>query len=324
MKVAIVGATGETGSVIVKGLLESTTPKYEVTALTRASSLQKPGVLALASKGVNVVAVDLAGAEEDLAKVLVGIDVVISTIYGGSVMAEIPLINASKAAGVKRYLPCFFATVVPPKGKEDVLNHIKKVNLPYTVVDVGWWYQVTLPRLPSGRIDYAVMETSDIIAGDGNVPMAVTDLRDVGKYVARIISDPRTLNKMVFAYSEIFTYSQMYDLMEKLSGEKLHRKYATAEEIKAQIQAAEEPLPAPDSVEFVGLSQLQYWYSSGVRGDNSPEYARYLGYLLAKDLYPEFKGTTLEAYATEVMGGKGKRVYGNLVGLPTVNTVEKV
>lgn len=28
MKVAIVGATGETGSVIVKGLLESTTPKY--------------------------------------------------------------------------------------------------------------------------------------------------------------------------------------------------------------------------------------------------------------------------------------------------------
>lgn len=105
------------------------------------------------------------------------------------------------------------------------MNHIKKVNLPYTVVDVGWWYQVTLPRLPSGRIDYAVMETSDIIAGDGNVPMAVTDLRDVGKYVARIISDPRTLNKMVFAYSEIFTYSQMYDLMEKLSGEKLHRKY---------------------------------------------------------------------------------------------------
>lgn len=77
---------------------------------------------------MNVVAVDLAGAEEDLAKVLVGIDVVISTIYGGSVMAEIPLINASKAAGVKRYLPCFFATVVPPKGvlllRDMVQNHI--------------------------------------------------------------------------------------------------------------------------------------------------------------------------------------------------------
>ena len=61
-------------------------------------------------------AVDLAGAQKELEKVLVGIDVVISTIYGGSVMAEIPLINASKAAGVKRYLPCFFATVAPPKG----------------------------------------------------------------------------------------------------------------------------------------------------------------------------------------------------------------
>lgn len=111
--------------------------------------------------------------------------------------------------------------------KEDVLNHIKWIHLPYTVVDVGWWYQVNLPRLPSGRIDYAVMETADGIAGDGNVPFALTDLRDVGKYVARIISDPRTLNRMVLAYNEVLTHNQMYDLMEKLSGEKLDRRYVS-------------------------------------------------------------------------------------------------
>lgn len=105
------------------------------------------------------------------------------------------------------------------------MNHIKYMKLPYTVVDVGWWYQVTLPRLPSGRIDYAVMETSDGIAGDGNVPIALTDLRDIGTYVKHIISDPRTLNRMVFAYNEVLTHNQMYDLMESLSGEILERKY---------------------------------------------------------------------------------------------------
>ena len=137
IKVAIVGATGQTGSVIVQALLESTAPKYvstalfagtilivevladnyqEVMVLTRPSSLQKPAVLELAKQGVHIVSADLAGPQEALEKTLLGVDVVISTIYGGNLMEEIPLANASKSAGVKRYLPCFFATVAPPKG----------------------------------------------------------------------------------------------------------------------------------------------------------------------------------------------------------------
>lgn len=108
-----------------------------------------------------------------------------------------------------------------------MLNYAKKLNLPYTVIDVGWWYQVTLPRLPSGRIDYAVMETMDGIAGEGNVPFAITDVRDIGKYVARIIVDPRTVNRMVLAYNEVRTHNQLYDLLESLSGEKMERKFVS-------------------------------------------------------------------------------------------------
>lgn len=109
-----------------------------------------------------------------------------------------------------------------------MLNHIKNIFLPYTVIDVGWWYQVNLPRLPSGRIDYVAMETTDGIAGDGDVPFALTDLLDIGRYVARIIADPRTLNRMVFAYNELVTHSQLYDLLEEISGEKLERRYVRA------------------------------------------------------------------------------------------------
>ncbi|KAK7178049.1 isoflavone reductase family protein [Paraphaeosphaeria sporulosa] len=207
--------------------------------------------------------------------------------------------------------------------KEDVLNHIKKIKLPYTVVDIGWGYQVNLPRLPSGRIDYAVMNFSDGIDGNGDVPIAFTDLRDIGIYVTHIISDPRTLNRMVFAYNEIYTQNQLYDMLERLSGETLECKYVTAEELADRIDALEATQPAPDSIDFVTLTMLQCRYSCGIRGDNTPEYAQYLGYLLAEDLYPDFKGVTFERYAQEVIEGKGRRVYEHLMDLPSIKAMNE-
>jgi hypothetical protein len=68
---------------------------------------------------------------------------------------------------------------------------------------------------------------NDEIIGDGLRPSAITDLRDIGKYVARIIADPRTLNKMVFAYGTVKTPAEIYSTMEELSGERLERKYVS-------------------------------------------------------------------------------------------------
>lgn len=61
--------------------------------------------------------------------------------------------------------------------------------------------------------------------GDGAVPSAVTDSRDIGRYVAKIIADPRTLNKSVFAYSEVLTQREIFQIMEEASGEKLDYNY---------------------------------------------------------------------------------------------------
>lgn len=65
------------------------------------------------------------------------------------------------------------------------------------------------------------------IVGDGTTPTATTDLRDVGRYVARIIVDDRTLNKMVFAYNTVVTQNQIYDLLEEISEEKVVRNYVS-------------------------------------------------------------------------------------------------
>ena len=57
------------------------------------------------------------------------------------------------------------------------------------------------------------------------------------------------------------------------------------------------------------LSSLQYQYSKYVRGDNTPEYAQYLGYLGAAELYPDFVPLTFRGYLQEVLDGRGYRPY---------------
>ncbi|KAF7515341.1 hypothetical protein PCG10_003382 [Penicillium crustosum] len=156
------------------------------------------------------------------------------------------------------------------------------------------------------------METMDGIAGEGNVPFAITDVRDIGKYVARIIVDPRTVNRMVLAYNEVRTHNQLYDLLESLSGEKMERKFVPVDAIRSSISEIEATNPSADSAEFVTLCQYQYWYSCCVRGDNTPTYAKYLGYLTTKELYPDAEWISLESYVQEVLDGKAKRVYEHL------------
>lgn len=51
----------------------------------------------------------------------------------------------------------------------------------------------------------------------------------------------------------------------------------------------------------------------GLRKDNTPEYAQYLGYLDAKELYPDLEVTSLEAYCREVLSGKATPVYQRMV-----------
>lgn len=81
--------------------------------MVRPSSVEKPRVKDLKARSIHVVSADLQGPQDELINILKGIDVVISAIHYQSLSDEIPLSIAAKAAGVKRYVPCFFATVAP-------------------------------------------------------------------------------------------------------------------------------------------------------------------------------------------------------------------
>ncbi|KAK1466241.1 isoflavone reductase [Colletotrichum cuscutae] len=271
MKVALIVGTGETGSIIVNALLKSDIPALKIIAIVRSASERKPDVVALEKRGVAVAVVDLEGPRAELVDVLEGADVLISTIHVSALGSQIPLADAAKAAGVKRFVPCFFATVAPAKAvltlrqlKEEALLHAKKIRLPYTVIDVGWWYQLSIPRLPSGCIDSATPLPVDFIAGDGNTLSALTDM--------------------------------------------------SAEAMENAIAAESLTADAIEKSAFDNRMKIfyEYWYSMGVRGDNTLEYAEFLGYIDGTKLYPDFQPITFEAFLKELLDGRSVAIYRTL------------
>ncbi|KAK4503395.1 hypothetical protein PRZ48_004310 [Zasmidium cellare] len=312
LRVGLIGASGETGTSIVNGLLEAN--KFDLIALTRPSSLTKPINKALESRGISLRPFDLTSPQPDLVASLKDLDVLISSLPPHDLLSPIPLITAAKTAGIKRFLPCAYAPVIPPGGihiiidqKEKVYQHMKQLRLPFTIVDIGWWFQLCVPRLPSGRSDYVQLTPSqNTIVGEGDTKSALTDLRDIGRYIARIIVDERTLNKYVFVYNELWTQNEMFALTEKLFGEKMERKFVQEGELRAKLEGVGDVVDLPTIATKV---PVQYQLSLYVRGDNQPENAKYLGYLLGKDLYPDFEARSFEAYVKEVAGGKAKGIY---------------
>ncbi|RSL83123.1 hypothetical protein CEP52_016791 [Fusarium oligoseptatum] len=317
IRVAIAGASGVTGSSITNALLEDS-DKFEVTALARPSSVNKPEYTKHAKRGAIITPVELKASSDLLVQAVVGMDVVISCMTLQQLDQEMALIEAVHTAGVGRYVPSWFGPCCPPRGvmllrdmKEDLLDHIKRLYLPYTAIDVGWWYQLSLPPLPSGKLDIKAEYSTTKIIGDGNTPWAVTDNRDIGKYVSRIIADPRTLNKTVFLHSEVHTQNELWEILEKTSGESIPREYVSKEDLLKIITEAQAEVSKGDMGRpaMASLGMAQYKYMLGIRADNTLERARYLGYLDAKDLYPDVIVTPFQKYVEDVFHGRVKAAY---------------
>lgn len=72
------------------------------------------------------------------------------------------------------------------------------------------------------------------------------------------------------------------------------------------MTVAEEALakdPADEQAKFSTILN-QYWLSWGVRGDCTPEAAKYLGYLDFKELYPDVTGYTFRDIYSAVLAGE--------------------
>jgi nucleoside-diphosphate-sugar epimerase len=143
-------------------------------------------------------------------------------------LLQLPLVDAAAKAGVKRFVPCAFITVCPPGGimnlrdqKEIVYQRIWQHKLPYTIVDVGFWHQLSFFKVPSGKFDYAHFIVPNEVYGSGDVKTLLTDERDMGRFVAKIIQDERTLNQKVFTWSDELSQNEVLKMIEEKTGEKV-------------------------------------------------------------------------------------------------------
>ncbi|KAJ7676799.1 hypothetical protein DFH06DRAFT_1428616 [Mycena polygramma] len=306
-RVLLLGATGETGGSILHGLLKDP-ESFEVEALVRPSSVGKPRVKKLEELGVKTRVLDIGGPVEELTAALTGVDVLISAIDAMGQLAQLRLVTAAKEAGVKRSVSCAFTTVASPGGvmrlrerfKEQVYQELRKHFLPYTIIDVGYWHQISFPTVPSGRLDYASLMKMVIHAG-GTAPTMLTDLRDIGPFVARIIKDPRTLNKAVFTHSDVLSENEIFDLVEQWTGD----------DIVAAKGKATEALKADPTDHMAQMMSYRadYDYSTYVRGENTPAYSEYLGYLDGRKFYPDFRPTRFKEFMGQVLEGKAEMPY---------------
>ncbi|KAK2610051.1 hypothetical protein N8I77_003510 [Diaporthe amygdali] len=248
----------------------------------------------------HIVAVDLGGPQDDLVSALKGIDCVICILPPHCTTQQISLADAALTAKVKRFIPNMWSTPCPPKGvmsirewKEDVVNHLKKIRMPYTIIDIGYWHEIMIPRIESERLNHRALYSTFYFVDDGSALCATTYLPDVGRYVERIIADPRTLNRMVFAYGEITTQRAAVDMVERLSGEKCQVQVVKSERVTAAVKSGELDLWCQVILEYV--------HSAWSRGDNDPQWAGFLGYLDAKLLYPDLEARTLEHSISDVL-----------------------
>ena len=77
---------------------------------------------------------------------------------------------------------------------------------------------------------------------------------------------------------------------------------------QAQSDVAQDP---QDQKKCSHLYIVQYRHSMYVRQDNQPANAEYLGYLNARELYPQYTPTSFREYFVELLAGKAKPVYSN-------------
>lgn len=77
----------------------------------RPSSVDKPSVVELRNKGVAIIPVDLATASsEHLQEILRGANTVICSLVYTQLGLQHKIIEAAKAVGVPRFVPCDFGT----------------------------------------------------------------------------------------------------------------------------------------------------------------------------------------------------------------------
>ncbi|KAK9707716.1 hypothetical protein K7432_010022 [Basidiobolus ranarum] len=208
--IAVAGGSGSFGSQIVQELLKRGT--FQVKILSRREQKTQ-------HENVEVVVVDYA-KPESLVEALKGVDVVISTLHDYAVPGpQLALVEASKQAGVKRFVPSEFAMDSERRegplweSSKAFISALKQSGLPYTIYQNGLFLEYV--TFPSFGLDIASRKAK--FYGEGNTPMHVTSSRDVARFVAFTVDNPKSENRTYHIAADKATMNQIISLAEEVT-----------------------------------------------------------------------------------------------------------
>ncbi|KAF7528402.1 hypothetical protein G7054_g10175 [Neopestalotiopsis clavispora] len=257
-KVALAGATGSLGSVMLDELLQA---GFEVTVLTRSADQKLPS-------NVTVMVVDYDSLES-VTEALRGQQAVVSTIGGAALSKQLLLVEAAANAGVIRFIPSEFGSnTLHPKvaqlpvftDKVAVQNALKKEadagRLTYTLISNG-------PFLDWG-IEHGLIcnpkEKSITIYDGGNQVFNATTLPTIGKSVASTLRHlDETKNRAVYISGAALTSKQVLKLAEKATGTSWNKTEASVGD-RLSAAWAELKKDKPDQMIFImGFIVTSIW-----------------------------------------------------------------
>lgn len=217
-KVAVAGAAGSLGSVLVKELIES---GYSVTVFTRRDSNN-----AFPSE-VKVQKVDYEDVAS-LTEALKGQDAVVSTITTAGADSQKKLIDAAVAAKVKRFIPSEFGCDLTNAEARQLPVYCSKVQIEdaleektkgtdtsYTLIFNNAFLDWGIDKAFLIDLKNKKMDLFD----DGDTPFTATPLPMVAKAVAAVLKNPEeTKNASIRAHGARFTQNQFLEMAKRVVG----------------------------------------------------------------------------------------------------------
>ncbi|KAL4905042.1 hypothetical protein BDW74DRAFT_18531 [Aspergillus multicolor] len=214
-RIALAGATGNLGKPILRALLDA---NYTVTVLSRiggnSAKLQTHPNLTI--KEVDFTSTDL------LTNALKAADaeVVISCLATSAIGSQNPLIDASVAAGVKRFIPAEFGmdsrnplsvqlpVCAPKAATQRYLDEKVAANPGFTWTGIA--NGIFLDWCLEAGIILDFKQHAATLYNGGDVPFSATLLKDVAKAVVGVIEhQDKTANRIVYVHSARVTQNQL-------------------------------------------------------------------------------------------------------------------
>ncbi|CAM1501421.1 Fc.00g105830.m01.CDS01 [Cosmosporella sp. VM-42] len=245
--IAIFGASGNVGSIILSGLVASS--KFKITVLSRKESE--------ATFAANITVRKTDFTEDDLEAALQDQDVVISALGAAAFGEQQKIVDAALRAGVKRFIPSEFST-----SSEDaaVLQLLPLFGQKKALIEY-------LQSKQSEGLTWTGIATGGLFDWDGgNKRFTLINEKQLSQAVVSVLEHPKeTSNQYIYVYSVETSQNEILESLEEVTGTKWSVNSTTTEE---QVSGGMKKLNAGDfSGAFALVRATCYGNSPGVQAN---------------------------------------------------------